>query len=199
MIPDDIKQIVEEHVIKSQQHWNYPDNISDVNRRIAVGWMWDVYCDGLQHVDPRAICLAITLFDHHISLESVNFEIIQLVVLAALWIGSKVYWATPFSIHELQNLCDYTYDNKTIVAMEIQLLQENNYNVTGSLLPDFCTVSVDLMRVVTSAVNLGEYSLDELGTTLTEIETDQDHNPTYPVCFDDVIDEIPMYILWFTQ
>jgi hypothetical protein len=193
MVPPDIEQSVSENLGKLQQRWEFPDNISAWNRAIITNWVWKVFHDAAtRHEDPRAVCLAITLFDCHLAHIDENKDRYQLIAIAALWIGTKVHWSMPFEAHTLLDLSDYIYTREQLVATELALLRENDYAVTGALLPDYCTVSTDLLRLVTADAHLLKYAPDELGATLTEIEGDDEDPPEYPDCYDAVIDVLPL-------
>lgn len=185
MAADVVCQIATAAQRRPPQPWAVPQHLSSVNYRIAITWLWDVILkEGGPGNDPRAGFLAVCLLTKHFMLRSEPVERIQLVIVAAILIGEKVYWPQTHSVSDMNDLTDFTFTNAAIIAMERQLLIEHDHWVTGDVLPDLCGPDVPLALQIqaTKHPELLHYPTTDIADALW----DRVHHctpPSYPDCY----------------
>nr|XP_040577605.1 putative cyclin-A3-1 [Lepeophtheirus salmonis] len=98
-------------------------------RALAIDWL--VLVAHKLFMSQETVYLMVNLVDRTLSLDNLNYERIQLLGIASLYLTSKIEEYYPASVSDMIKLSQNAYEKEEVFALEKELLQLHNFNVHG--------------------------------------------------------------------
>ena len=138
---------------------NEKSELNPEMRTVAVDWLVLVH-HKIFKFNENTLFLAIQIFDRYLSINDLNTEKTELLLITSFMLASKYNEIDYVNMQETLQLCQNKFNKEQVIEMEFQILSKLDFEVYAPTMCEYFSLYASYLKLSEPKINHGFYILN---------------------------------------